>query len=81
MTSQLIILLAVGGVVLLLILVYLYRTISFTKRCPVCGNPHPDRVARPKLLKIVRSKAYHCTACGKRFYQIGAGEDVTSIPV
>ena len=71
--------LAVGAIALALFLLYLFRTVRFKKSCPNCGNPHPDRVARPKLMRRVPSKAYHCTACGKRYYQLGIVEKSTSL--
>ncbi|WP_460972183.1 hypothetical protein [Spirosoma migulaei] len=75
------ILLAVGSVVMASLLLYLFRTIRFKKSCPTCGNPYPDRIARPKLMKFVPSKAYHCAACGKKYYQVGLIAKRTSLSI
>ncbi|MVM34569.1 hypothetical protein GO755_31360 [Spirosoma sp. HMF4905] len=61
---------AVGCITFMAWLTYLFGAIRFEKRCPTCGNPHPDRIARSGLMKLFTSKAYHCAACGKRFYQL-----------
>ena len=71
MTLKSISFLAVGSVAILTTLVYLLRKIRFKKDCPVCGNLYPDRIARPKWLKIVPSKAYLCSSCRHRYYYIG----------
>ncbi|MVM38052.1 hypothetical protein GO730_11385 [Spirosoma sp. HMF3257] len=43
-------------------------------------QPHPDRVRRHNLMKLIPSKAYRCTACGKRFYRIGTTGSSSFMP-
>jgi predicted RNA-binding Zn-ribbon protein involved in translation (DUF1610 family) len=71
MTLKSITLLALVSMAILAVLYYLFRKVRFKKDCPVCGNMYTDRIARPKWLRIVPSKAYQCNACRHRYYYIG----------
>ncbi|MVM36538.1 hypothetical protein GO730_00760 [Spirosoma sp. HMF3257] len=53
---------------------YLFRLFFLKQGCPVCGNPHPDQLLRSKRLTFIPFKAYHCMACGKRFYRVEIAE-------
>ncbi|QMW04530.1 hypothetical protein [Spirosoma foliorum] len=77
MKLKILALLAFGGFVLLGN--YLIQTFRFKSDCPKCGNPHPDRARRPQILRRLPYRAYHCTACGKRFYHIGADNNLTLV--
>ncbi|WP_461139398.1 hypothetical protein [Spirosoma pomorum] len=64
----------IGAVLLVAIVVFLVRKITFRKRCPVCGNRHTDRIARPRWLKAILPtvpiKSYRCLACHHNYLQI-----------
>lgn len=70
---------AVASIASILFLIYVYKTFRFSKTCPICGDEHPDRVARPKLMKLIPSKAYQCTSCRKRYYHISLFESLRSL--
>ncbi|NEU70498.1 hypothetical protein [Spirosoma agri] len=68
--------LAVIGVLWLIFGVfYLIRHVSFSRKCPHCGEAHPDRVPRSALAKtlavVMTVKAYRCNNCSTQFIKIG----------
>ncbi|QMW01470.1 hypothetical protein [Spirosoma foliorum] len=49
------------------------RKLAFSKQCPRCKNPYPDRTSRPRWMKgrgdWLPLKAYYCTKCRHCFYR------------
>jgi hypothetical protein len=64
----------IGAVLLVVLVIVLIRNVTFRSRCPVCGNRHTDRVARPRWLKAILPmlpiKAFRCLDCFQKYIQI-----------
>ncbi|QKZ13464.1 hypothetical protein [Spirosoma sp. KUDC1026] len=63
-----------SAAVLAILIIVLVRKVTFRNRCPVCGNRHPDRVARPRWVKaalpMLPIKSFRCLDCYQKYMQI-----------
>ncbi|WP_338868925.1 hypothetical protein WBJ53_18790 [Spirosoma sp. SC4-14] len=70
------------GLLVALAFIYLYRTISFSDRCPRCKRLDEERIPRKGLAKIlsylVPLRAYRCRKCWNRYIVIDRSKRTAS---
>ncbi|WP_461152094.1 hypothetical protein [Spirosoma pulveris] len=66
---------SIAGLVMGAALTYLYRHVSFSIKCPTCGQNDQERITRSRLARFVSrfraTKAYRCRKCWNEYVVIG----------